>query len=1658
MKYEKGGGGGTSSVKVTSVTVYPKSVTIQVGEWYAAGVITCPSNATNWRVTWSSSDTTVATVNASSGYIYGQGVGTATITARAADGSGRSDSLTVTVTSKAVPVSMITLDRGNLILEKGESVYVTATVCPYNATNPSVSWRSSNSKVATVSGGTVHAVGKGTATITVSANDGSGVSTSIQVTVTEEVLVSSVVVIPQCLTMTAGKTAYLRTSVLPADATDRSVKWSSTNSTVATVNADSGMILARSPGTTIIYATAQDGSGKRGACDLTVLGTVCVDSVTLSSSALTLYKNTITKLSATVEPSNATNKTLRWSSSAPDIVSVSDSGEISTHAAGTATIIAAAQDGSGASACCRITVLQTVTEPEPEEPESTVDGSTVADPVDAYRGAHTLKNQVMTLYGGQGLSLVLQYDSARLSAGVFGIGWYHNYEKRLEIEGETAKVYSSPSVYSEYAADAARASFTCTSANKNGYVLTVDASKSLPYQINCNFERTEYYGADGKLAKIKDHQGFETQISESNGVVTITDAVSGKKICLEKNPDGRICRVYDDAQRQATFTYQGSFLTGICDLDGNRLAYTYDEAGRIKTGTDSGGVCYFSNAYDEFGRVISQRDGIAGSRPTLFSYESGGRRVITDRNGKQSVRVFDGNGLLVSHTDENGNTKTYAYDGRYNVIRETDAKGNSVVKTYNAFHKPTEIVDKNGNKTEITYDSAGNVTRIRYPETGGVRPEEIFVYNARNQLTQHTDLRGTVTVYTYDAAAMPASKKVGSRNAVQYSYQNGLLVSQTDAMGNTTQYGHNAAGQVTSKTDAENHVTIYEYDACGNLLKATDACGKTVTTVYDGNHQKTSVTDACGNKTEYTYNGNMKNDTVTLPDGNRITYAFDGEDRTVSMTDQAGNLTTIQYDDGGRVVSKTFADGGTWQYEYDAAGNVVKETGPEGAVTRKTYDAAGNVLSVTDNEGNQTSYQYNAMSKVVRAVNAMSGATEYAYSAAGDLLSETDALGHTKTYTYDAFGELLTATDARGNTTAYTYDANGNLLTVKDAENHVTTYTYNSLNQLVSVKDAKNNVTRYGYDALGRRTTVTDAKNHVFTTEYDGNGNVVKTKDAKGNTVSETVYNSLNLPASVKDAAGQTTRYTYNALGKAATMTDAQNHVTAYEYDARGRNTSVTDASGGISRAEYDTQGHVTKRKGPLGGSTSYGYDAMGRLITETTASGGTVSYGYNELNVKSQRKNARGQQRKYFYDAAGRLTGYTCPEGAVSYTYDAAGNVLTVTDGNGTASREYDALNRVTKYTDTKGKTVRYEYDAVGCLVKMIYPDNTAVQYGYDATGRLTSVTDWQGRVTSYTYDANGRVTNVTKPDGSVTATAYDSAQRVISHVERSAAGWVIVGYEYTYDTLGRISEEKDLAKNTKVCYTYDSLTRVTGRTVKTLEDVLVGEESYEYDAAGNITSAAEDSYVYDTNNRLTSAGGNAIAYDMDGNMTSGPLGGTTAAFAYDSGNRLIKAGDCAYTYDAEDLRIKSEEGGTQTEYTYNPQAKLSQLLMRTKDGAVTKYVYGLGLIGEESGGEFRTYHFDSRGSTVAVTGGMGDVTNTFAYDAYGRLTEKVGMDDILFCYNGKYGVITEPSGLVYMRARYYSPELRRFINADVVAGEILECDHAEPVRLRERQPDLQC
>ena len=1277
-----------------------------------------------------------------------------------------------------------------------------------------------------------------------------------------------------------------------------------------------------------------------------------------------------------------------------------------------------------------------------------------ADPVDVYSGAHTLKNTLFSMFGGLGINVTAEYNSSKLSYGELGVGWYHNYEKHIDhsLGESTAYVYTNPSNYLLFEKGNANV-FNCTAPGKAGYVLTVTNGAALPYCLDCNKEHTEYYTSDGKLAKIVNHHGFETIISQTDYLTTVTDTVTGKSIHMVKNSAGRITTIYDDACRTTRLHYTGGYITEICDVNGNSLYFTYDINGRIKTGTDAYCVKYFENQYNEAGKVEKQWDA-EGSPATLFSYtvqdNSTSKVITTNRESKCNTREFytkneaGGNltGLLKSYTDENGNTKTYEYDENHNIIKETDANGNSIVHVFNSFNKPTKITDKNNNVTEYEYDTAGNLTKIKYPAQNGIVPEETFTYNDRNQVLQHTDLRGTITTYTYDANGYPATKKVGNKPAIQYTYVNGLLISEIDANGNSSCYEYNELDLVKSKTDAMNKTTHYTYDDMGNLLTVTNALGATIRYTYDANNQKISESNERNYTTRYTYNGNLKPVYEAYPNGGSKTLEYDNEDRLVHTYDKYCNEIFINYDPAGRVVSKCDADGNYTHYEYDKAGNVVKETNPKGGVTTKTYDYNGNVLTVTDNACNTTSYEYDNMNRIIRKTNPRLGTTVYNYSPAGDLLSETNALGKTTTYTYDAYGNRKTVTDAKGNTTTYEYDNNNNLVKITDALGNVTENTYDCRNLLISVKNAKNQVVRYGYDALGRRTSVTDAKGNTVYTSYDRCGNVIEVTDAKGNVATTTTYNALNLPEMVFDSCCNQTTYQYDYNGKVSKITDALDNVQEYRYNGRGMNTKVIDASSYISEATYDSLGNITALIGPRGGRTLYNYDAMGKLVSESTSSGGYISYGYNDLNLKSQLTNARGQVRNYSYDILGRIIGWTGSGNTATYSYDDNGNILTATDNQGTVTREYDELNRVTKLTDTYGNVICYEYDTVGNLTRMVYPDNTSVVYSYDANNNLSTVTDWEGRTTTYTYDANNKVIGVVYPDGSYATTVYDEKQRVVSTVEKTVCDVVISGFEYTYDELNRISTETNLANNVRMCYTYDAQSRVTKRTVINLANNTSKDEVFAYDGAGNITYSMEDyegsNFTYDTNNRLTCVCGTPVNYDADGNMLTAAIDCNSEYFSYDSTNRLISAGCNEYTYNVEDVRIRNLCNNTETKFVYNTNARLSQLLVKEIAGVITKYVYGLGLIGEETGSDFKIHHYDYRGSTVALTNMLGDVTDTFAYDTYGKLTSRTGVTNTLFMYNGRDGVVTEDNGLIYMRARYYSPELRRFINADIIHGEI--------------------
>lgn len=251
-----------------------------------------------------------------------------------------------TGTTETTAVTGVSVDLDEVTLRAGQTTKLTATVSPSNATNKSVTWKSSNTAVATVSNGTITAKAGGTATITCTTADG-GYTASCKVTVTTSV--TGISLSPTALTLEWGKTSSLTATISPTNATNKTVHWSTSNSSVATV--DNGVVKGVSAGTATITAMAEDG-GYKATCAVTVK--VSPTGVKLNTSSATLNVGKTTTLTSTISPSNATNKNVTWSSSNTAVATVSG-GKVTAVANGTATITCKTADG-GYTAACTVTV------------------------------------------------------------------------------------------------------------------------------------------------------------------------------------------------------------------------------------------------------------------------------------------------------------------------------------------------------------------------------------------------------------------------------------------------------------------------------------------------------------------------------------------------------------------------------------------------------------------------------------------------------------------------------------------------------------------------------------------------------------------------------------------------------------------------------------------------------------------------------------------------------------------------------------------------------------------------------------------------------------------------------------------------------------------------------------------------------------------------------------------------------------------------------------------------------------------------------------------------------------------------------------------------------------------------------------------------------
>lgn len=343
--------GGTTTVPVTGVTVTPATLSLVVNGTSTLTAAVAPANATNKAVTWSTSAPAVATVDAATGVVKAIAVGTATITATTADGN-KTATCTVTVTAAAtnVPVTGLSMSK-TLVVGKNATRALKATVAPATATNKNVTWVSSNKTIATVDArGNVKGIRKGTAVITATSSSNPNVKATCTVTVTEVVLSKT------ALTMEFGQSSTALRATLSNTRLDSLVAWKTSNATVVRVDARTGKLTAlNKAGWANITITTK--AGATAVCRVTVKAPT-VKSVTLNVKKLTMGVKESYKLNATVNPANAVNKKVTWTSDKPKVVKVKN-GKLTALKAGKAKITVTSQADKSKKATITVTVKKT---------------------------------------------------------------------------------------------------------------------------------------------------------------------------------------------------------------------------------------------------------------------------------------------------------------------------------------------------------------------------------------------------------------------------------------------------------------------------------------------------------------------------------------------------------------------------------------------------------------------------------------------------------------------------------------------------------------------------------------------------------------------------------------------------------------------------------------------------------------------------------------------------------------------------------------------------------------------------------------------------------------------------------------------------------------------------------------------------------------------------------------------------------------------------------------------------------------------------------------------------------------------------------------------------------------------------------------------------
>jgi RHS repeat-associated protein len=696
--------------------------------------------------------------------------------------------------------------------------------------------------------------------------------------------------------------------------------------------------------------------------------------------------------------------------------------------------------------------------------------------------------------------------------------------------------------------------------------------------------------------------------------------------------------------------------------------------------------------------------------------------------------------------------------------------------------------------------------------------------------------------------------------------------------------------------------------------------------------------------------------------------------------------------------------------------------------------------------------------------------------------------------THDGAGLLTKVTTPQGREVDIAYDgpsARVSQVTVKDRDlssnqfDHTTWYGYWDSTkgyQLRSITDAENHATTFYYDSAWRLDYIGWPLGYYYTdVGCDGFGRIASVTDPNGNRTSFS-YDLLGRLTwigypDIGSGSGQWRHFEWDCCGLEQ-VTDENGVVTRLEYDPYTKwLTRVTEdcGTGGlnyVTQYGYDEVGNLTSVTNARGRTTTYTYDIADRLVQANYPDNTSESWDHHDDGRVASHTDGRGRTTSYHYDADDRLAAVGTLK-AIDYPNDTDvgigrdrdGLITSITDATGTSTAEYYDSGWLKRFTNGDGKATTFEYNHVGLLSKLTAPVTSKYfTYTYTDLNELSTVQDSSDppiTVSSFTYDLGGRLTRITRP-GSYIDFTYNARDWITGVHNRKSDGSTLYDNTYYYqdgslwDFVGNPLKRTEFVDGTTytTTYRYDDVYRLLRETRSGYYNLV-----YSYDEVGNRRTRGTGglypiAYSYDSNDKLASAmvhfGGRAsFGYDGAGNLTSvsGDLLGSWS-FAYDDEGRPTSisypGGTDAFTYNAFGQRTRANLDGAIFRYVYAG----DRVLERTDDsgGVLARYTpadasYPAPLL------YFRhndgTHHYplaDIIGTARRLVSETATVTDTYSLDAFGRQLSTSGPTMNPYRFGSAWGYITDTassaqgSGLIQMGARFYWPEIGRFIQQDPI------------------------